>query len=86
MQKLLVNNHRLSTQVGAKRAKTCMQRVHVPPELPFCMPPLVVGGALRTATAQKGTTARILVCSSFFLSDRDGGQDILLGTNAVLYL
>ncbi len=27
----------------AKRAKTCMQYAYVPTELPFCVPPLVVG-------------------------------------------
>ena len=40
-----VNKHRLSIQVGAKRAKTCMQCVHIPTEPPFCIPPLVVGMA-----------------------------------------
>ncbi len=38
-----VTKHRLSTQIGAKRAKTCKQCVHIPTELPFCKPPLVVG-------------------------------------------
>ncbi len=38
-----VNNHRLSMQIGAKYAKTCMQRVQIPTELPFCIPSLVVG-------------------------------------------
>ncbi len=38
-----VNNHRLSIQISAKRAKMCMQCVHVPTELIFCIPPLVVG-------------------------------------------
>ena len=39
-----VNKHRLSMQTGAKTCKkTCMQRVHIPTELPFCMPSLVVG-------------------------------------------
>ena len=39
-----VDNHRLSMRIGAKHAKkTCMQRVHIPTELPFRMPPLVVG-------------------------------------------
>ncbi len=57
--------HRLSMQVGAKRAKTCMQCVRcVPTELPFCMPPLVVGQqhcehitkyVLRTGTTHKVT-------------------------------
>ncbi len=37
------NKHRLSTQIGAKRAKTCVQCAHIPTELPFCIPPLVVG-------------------------------------------
>ncbi len=41
----LVNKHRLSIQVGAERAKTCMQRVYILTELPFCIPPLVVGQA-----------------------------------------
>ncbi len=38
-----VNKHRLSIQISAKRAITCMQCVHIPTELPFCMPPLLVG-------------------------------------------
>ena len=33
-----VNKHRLSIQICAKRAKKCMQRVHIRTELPFCMP------------------------------------------------
>ncbi len=33
----------LSMQIGTKRAKTCMQRAHVPTEHPFCEPLLVVG-------------------------------------------
>ncbi len=41
-----VNKHRMSVQTGAKRAKTCMQCVHVPTELPLCIPPLVVGLSL----------------------------------------
>ena len=49
LSRIFVNNHRLSVQIGARRAKTCMQRVHVPAELPLCMPPLLVG-LLRTAT------------------------------------
>ncbi len=31
----IFDNHRLSMQIGAKRAKTCMQCVYVPTELPF---------------------------------------------------
>ncbi len=38
-----VNYYRLSMQIGAKRAKTCMHCVHVPTELPFCTPLLAVG-------------------------------------------
>ena len=38
-----VNKHRLSIRMGVKRAKTCTQCVHVRTELPFCIPPLVVG-------------------------------------------
>ncbi len=41
--KKIVHEHRPSIQMGAKRAKTCVQRVHVPTELPFCVPPLLVG-------------------------------------------
>ncbi len=37
----------LNMQIGAKRARTCAQRVHVPTELPFCIPPLVVGHAVQ---------------------------------------
>ncbi len=33
----------LAYKSGAKRAKTCMQCVHIPTELPFWIPPLVVG-------------------------------------------
>ena len=44
--KNFVNKHRLSIQIVTKRAKTCMQCVHIPTELPFCTPPLVVGLAL----------------------------------------
>ncbi len=32
-------------QIGVKRAKTLMRCVRIPAELPFCMPPLVVGTA-----------------------------------------
>ncbi len=39
------NKHRLSVQIGTKRAKTCVQHVYIPTELPFCMPPLLVGMA-----------------------------------------
>ncbi len=35
------NKHRRS--IGAKRAKTCMRCESIPTELPFCIPPLVVG-------------------------------------------
>ncbi len=39
-----VNKHRLSIQIGAKCAKMCAQCVlHIPTELPFCLPPLLVG-------------------------------------------
>ncbi len=38
-----VNKHRLSIQVSAKHAKTCMQLVHIPTNLPFCIPLFVVG-------------------------------------------
>ena len=38
-----VNNHRLGMQIGTKHAKTCMRSVCIPTELPFCLPPLVVG-------------------------------------------
>ena len=33
-------------QIGAKRANTCTQCVHVPTEFPFCIPPLLVGSAI----------------------------------------
>ena len=36
----------LSIQIGVKHAKTCLRRVRVTTELPFCMPPLVVGHLL----------------------------------------
>ncbi len=34
-------------QIGAKRAKTCTQRLHIPIELPFCMPHLAVGHEIK---------------------------------------
>ena len=40
---ILLISLRLSIQIGAKRANTCMQCAHIPTELPFCIPPLVVG-------------------------------------------
>ena len=40
-----VNKHRLSMQIGAKRAKKKTRTRRVPTELPFCTPPLVVGYA-----------------------------------------
>ena len=56
----LLINFRLSSDAGilltstdwahkfdGKRAKTCMHCVHIPTELPFCIPPLVVGYAKR---------------------------------------
>ncbi len=46
--KNFVNKHRLSIQIGARRAKTCVQCVHIPTELPLCIPPLVVGQVLGT--------------------------------------
>ncbi len=44
------NKHRLSIQIGTKHAKMCMRCVHIPTELPFCTPPLVVGCALSWKT------------------------------------
>ena len=38
-----VNKPRLSVQVGAKRAKTCMQCVYIRTEFPFCTAQLLVG-------------------------------------------
>ncbi len=40
---ILLLSTETSIQVGAKLAKTCMNCVHIPTELPFCAPPLVVG-------------------------------------------
>ena len=41
---IFVTNHRLGIQVGTKTCKkTCAQRVRISTELPFCMPPLLVG-------------------------------------------
>ena len=55
-----VNKHRLSIQVGVKRAKMCLQCKHAPTELPFCTPPLVVGYIWRvdctTAHTKKSLT------------------------------
>ncbi len=41
--KNFVDKHQPSIHIGTKRAKTCMQCVYIPTELPFCMPPLAVG-------------------------------------------
>ena len=41
-----VRKHRLSTKIGTKCAKTCVQRACIPTELPFWIPPLVVGKAV----------------------------------------
>ena len=64
LKKFLVNNHRLSIQIGTKQAKTCMQCLHVPTELPFCIPPLVVGHdfsvCFTIAEAQIQTPSRYL--------------------------
>ncbi len=38
-----VDKHRQSMQLCARHARTRMQRVHIPTELPFGIPPLVVG-------------------------------------------
>ena len=38
-----VDEHRLSILIQAKHAKNCVQRVHIPTELPSCMQHLVVG-------------------------------------------
>ncbi len=43
MQKFLLLSADRACKSATKRAKTCTQRVHVPTELPFCMPPLLVG-------------------------------------------
>ncbi len=45
-----VNVHRLSIQISAKCATTCMQRVRVPAELPFGIPPLLVGQTLKSGS------------------------------------
>ncbi len=59
-----VNKHRLSIQVGAKRAKTCMHCVHLPTELPFCIPPLVVGNP----------ASHFIIIIQFPSSARKGGK------------
>ncbi len=40
---ILLTNTDRACELSPKRAKTCTQRVRIPTELPFCMPPLVVG-------------------------------------------
>ncbi len=50
--RICVNNHPLSIQIGGKRAKTCMQCVDIPTELPFCVPPLVVGFSCSTSPTE----------------------------------
>ncbi len=57
----IVNTHRLSVQIGAKCAKTCMHSVHIPSELPFCMPPLVVGYVRSTLRFKKFSMCYTLV-------------------------
>ncbi len=42
----------MSIQIGAKRAKMCMQCVHIPNQLPFCTSPLVVGKVQSTSDNQ----------------------------------
>ena len=46
-----VAKHRLSMEIGAKRAKACMQCVHIPTGLSFCTPPLVVGCEMASTDA-----------------------------------
>ena len=48
-EETFVNNRRLSIQIGAKRAKTCIHCVHIPTELTFCIPQLVVGREIHRA-------------------------------------
>ena len=49
-----VNKQRVSIKIGTKCAKTCMQCVYIPTELPFCIPPLVVGyGSSNAFSLQK---------------------------------
>ncbi len=51
-----VIRHRMTIQIGAKRAKTCMQCVHIPTELPFWKPLFVVGWACDTRAQLKGAS------------------------------
>ncbi len=61
---IFVNKHRPSMQIGAKRAKTCMQCVHIPTELPFCMPPLVVGQLSSSSSSPPPPTGSAAVCGA----------------------
>ena len=45
---ILPNKHWLSIQIGAKRAKMCVHCAYISTELPFCIPPLVVGYCTHT--------------------------------------
>ena len=60
-----VNKHWLSIKIGAKMCKkTCVQRVCIPTELPFSMPPLVVGyRACEIRMHCVGTRASIVHCT-----------------------
>ena len=43
MQKILLISTDWACKSAPSTQKTCMQRVRIPTELPFCVPPLVVG-------------------------------------------
>ena len=67
MQKFLSLITDRALQVGAKRAKTCMQCLHVPTELPLCMPPLVVGELSLSERKEWG---------GFFSVEKDGKEEM----------
>ena len=65
-------------QIGVKTCKkTCMQHAHIPTELPFCVPPLLVGMTMTTTRATDSQTpdAHIgsLNCSDSYGVDLSAG-------------
>ena len=71
------NKHQLSKQFDAKRAKMSVQCVNILTELPFCVPPLVVG--------QDREFEKKVVFSSFFLKKTRGTSQFPLFHFPCLY-
>ncbi len=71
-----VNKHRLSIQIDAERAKTCMQCVYeyIPTKLPFCIPLLVVGFLFQYSEGE--LWPELLFCSSLGLARYSAHQPL----------